>query len=88
MAGPELDGSDDSWVNKIIDQRNNDDEINEIYSKHDLLIECKAAAKIVEDNDLHPEVRKQYTSTNVTFPCRLFEHSYNALFVDEIWYDL
>ena len=59
LTGPEVDGSDDLRVNEIIDQMNNNNDKNEIYSKHDLLIEYKAAAKIVEENDLHPEVRKQ-----------------------------
>ena len=45
LTGPELDGSDDLRVNVIIDQMNNDDEKNEVYSKHDLLIEYKATGK-------------------------------------------
>ena len=69
LTGPEVDGSDDSRVNETIDQMNNDDEKNENYSKHNLLIEYKVATKCVGENDLHPEVRKQYTSANVTFLC-------------------
>ena len=70
LTGPEVDGNDDLRVNEI-DQMNNDDDKNKNYSKHDLLIEYKAAAKIVEEDDLHPEVRKQYNSANVSFLCWL-----------------
>ena len=59
LTGPEVDSSYDSSVNKIIDQMNNDDKMNEMYLKQDLLIEYKAAPKIVEENDLNPEVKKQ-----------------------------
>ena len=57
LTTPEMDGSDDLRVNAIIDQMNDDNAKNNICWKQDFLIEFKVAAKILEENNLHPEVK-------------------------------
>ena len=61
---------------------------NDFVIKQELLIGYLDDAKVVEENDLTPNVRKQYTSSNVAFVYWLFDHGCQDLFFPEIWSEL
>ena len=64
------------------------EEEEEIEMKQELLVAYLDDAKVVEENDLTPNVRKQYTSANVSFVYWLFDHGCEELFVPDIWSEL
>ncbi len=77
-----LEGLDD-----IIGDGDDSDE-EEFGIKHELLVGYLDDAKVVEENDLIANVRKQYTSANVSFVYWLFDHGCQELFSPEIWTEL
>ena len=75
---------------ELDDIESEDDEsgANDFVIKQELLIGYLDDAKVVEENDLTPNVRKQYTSSNVAFVYWLFDHGCQDLFFPEIWSEL
>ena len=60
----------------------------EFEMKQELLVAYLDDAKVVEENDLTRNVRKQYTSANVSFVYWLLDHGCQELFPPEIWSEL
>ena len=57
----------------------------ELKLKQELLVGFEAEASNVELNDINPEVRGQYNSSNASFVLWLFDHGFKDVFDPEIW---